>query len=237
MNALQTAVVVLLVAFGLGGCATEMIKIDDTWVRHAKENIDPNRPLPQQPLIPSHVKSDIAAQSIRNIPVYIGKFAYYDLGWLTGWVPNKNGEEPNFTIMSPKLNNPTTKVIAASNSFLGVLKKHLRDNGFNVVDRRCEKCLRLDVDFATATLDPDGWRPIIVIATRTRVSHGDTEVLKTRDDKPAWARKALIGSHESALGIAEHLAAINTTNELIQAWDIAIKGGKATKIPKKFQME
>ncbi|MDP3948682.1 MAG: hypothetical protein Q8Q17_01895 [bacterium] len=223
---LKFAVAVLVAIAVLSGCGTlggDFIKIGDEFVRYVGDRLNPNRPLPPQPQISAEVRKELATKTVQQIPVFIGSVDYYDGKKLIDKMSKKE-QELNFTLEFPKLNNPSVEVAASANSFMQVFKTYLQDSGFKVVAQPCDACLRLDIDFAIAIVNADSLRPVTAILVRTRAYYGNIEVLKTRDDIPAVVRKPIARSEEAAANMAKALAATLATEELIQAWTIAIRG-------------
>lgn len=225
MLASQKIAILLVATLGLTGCAN-YIKIGDQFVKYLSNYANPNRPLPPQPQVSAEVKSVLAKKPLHQIPILIGDVVYYNEGPLINKTIKK-ATVINFTKDSKEVSHPSAEVVVSSFSFLKAFRKHLQDNGFKVVDQSCDECLRLDVDFSTFTLDADSLTPITVIFVRIRISYKNMEVLKTRDDWSAGRKKPPLGPKES--DIAQTMAAIIMTEELIQAWAIAIKGEKATE--------
>jgi len=212
------AVVVLMFIAILSGCATNNINFGD-----------PDRPLPPQPIVSASIRAQLTGKSLKSFKVYTGNVVYYDASPLIERSAGmKKWEAKSFTKDLAKTNNPPTQTVVAAYQFLKAFRARLQEEGYTVVDTPCNSCLRLDIDFATVVVRPNGINYITVILERTRVFFKNTEVLSSGDDLMAGAKQGVFASEEERKDVANRMAAIGFTHELERSWNMVFQGEKVS---------
>ena len=230
MNALQKIAVLLVAVSVLHGCASyETLQIGERTVRYytgLEEDLDPNRPLPSQPQVPTKIMAELVAKPLVTIDISLGDIIYYDSSLMIQLL-EKKANKFNFT-QSPKLSNPSAETVETAQDFKTIFKKVMLADGFKVVDGHCGTCLRLDIDFIALVRDRDSWSPTTIVFARTRGSYDGIEVIRTRDDLAAATKKNPItiisGTVRDLFDFSNMVAAIGAKKEFVQAWTIAILG-------------
>ncbi|OYV63502.1 MAG: hypothetical protein B7X03_01650 [Parcubacteria group bacterium 21-58-10] len=200
----------------LSGCATV--------------GLNPDHPLAVQPEVPEGVRAQLVGKSLKDFRIYVGNIVYYDVTPLLRRDDNGKNQwkVKSFTKEFPVTSRPPTETVVAAFQFLKAFRARLRESGYAVADEPCGSlCLRLDIDFATVVLRPNGLNPVTVILERTRVFYKGVLVLRTADDLMGGAKQGVFfSSREKAREVANQISAVGFTEELERSWRMVFQVGQ-----------
>lgn len=170
MNAIRKFAGALLsvAIIGLAGCST----------------VPDHRPEIKLPDMPN--KGEILAKKSWYVNPEI---KYYDLNRFVEVVRDgPKGELLHFTRHFPRLATPPASTVAIANIVMADFKKSMKANGFNVVDKPCNSCLTVEIEFGHYEGEETRFiffipisQEVMYLMARARVFSGKEMVMETSD--------------------------------------------------------